>query len=232
MNTTSQHPDFPMTIPVDSEHIGVRLLIPLLAFGGIAAGILLSGVVQALLGELVSVWCVAMGLSIVFAIVLTQIGELVIKPRWPSRRYLVLDEDGLILRHRKAAQHHLDFQFRWADKPTVHCWYWEVETRKTRVRRGWYCVVVRLSVMEKYVTVYTFMPQADLEALPRYNDWFIRLLPKAVREKMTATDPRGAAVQSRYKKLESERWLDGAEVVAKDFIVILNVISELGDLQH
>lgn len=230
MNTPFTKPELPMTILVDTEHIGVRLLIPILAILGIVVGIVLSGAVQTILGDLVSVWCVAMGLAVILAVVLTQIGERLIKPLWPSGRYLTLAQDGLTLQHRKRSRQHLDVHLQWAVPPTVHGWYWELAKRKSRVQQGWYCMAVRLSEGEQYVTVYTFMPPTDAEALPRFREGFVQLLPKADREKLTASDPRRAAIQTRYKEFEGERWFDGAEIAADDFAILINVIAASGQV--
>ncbi len=226
MTTPQNQPNLPMTIAIDAEHIGVRLLIPVLTIVGIFGGVALAGMVQTLLGELVSLWCVVLVLAGLMAFIFAQIGERVIKPLWPSGRYLVLDHEGLTLHYRKANQKQHDYQFRWIDEPTVHSWYWEVETRKSRVQRGWYCLAVRLSADERHLTLYTFMSLTTAETLPRFQEWFVKLLPKTEREKMTASDPRGAAIQSRYKQLESERWLDGAEVSADDFALVMFAILE------
>lgn len=228
MTTPSRKPDLPMTILVDTEHIGVRFLIPSLAIIGILVGIALSGVIQAILGDLVSVWCVAMILAVILAIALTQIGERFIKPLWPSGRYLTLAQDGLALHHRKTSQQHRDYYFRWAAEPKIYSWYWSLDKRKSRVQQGWHCVAVRLSEGEHAITIYSFMSPIDAEALPRFNEWFVHLLPKVVRERMTESDPRQAAIQARYKEFENERWIEGAEIDADDFAILIKVISESG----
>lgn len=225
METKIESVDLPITILVDEDHLGVRLLIPLLGFAGIVLAILLTSVIQAMVSELVSGLCITIALAIVLVAVLTQIGERIIKPRWPSDRYVVLSEEGLSLHHRNVRHQSSDKTFLWADEPFIHNWYWDVNTRKARVQRGWYCMSLRVSSDEAHVTLYTFMSPEDAAAIPRFHAWFVHLLPKAEREQLSGSSPRDAAVQSRYKTLESERWLDGAEVSSENFKLLINVIA-------
>ncbi|PJF42500.1 MAG: hypothetical protein CUN55_09980 [Phototrophicales bacterium] len=220
----SVHHNLPREILVDSEHIGIRVLIPFLGLLGFFSGIVLVNLIQPALGDLVGGWCLALGAGGILSILFVQLGERVIKPLWPSGRYLTLASDGITIHYRNTSKKHLERQFYWHEVD-FHSWYWEVETRKTRIPRGWYCVAFRLSTEEHHLIVYAFMPKTEAEALPRFKERFVHLLPKKAREELATTDPRTSATQTRYKQFESQRWFEGAEVSATDFALILEVAS-------
>lgn len=229
--------DAPRHIPVDVEHLGVRLMMPLLALGGLVGGFFLGRAISQAIDPSIAGACVGLPVGIVLAVLLVQVGERFIKPRWRSGRHLELDRQGLTLVDVRGRQQEQQ-RFLW--EPSLHAagWYFEVQTGRSRVPKGWYCVALRLWQAETLATLYTFLDPDDVsQYFDHFNERFTRLVPekKSGLGRLSSTSPSRAAQQSaRYKKYldyEQTRWLDGAEISVEALAEIAHLTGEHGHFQ-
>jgi hypothetical protein len=218
--------DATLEVNVDAEHIGIRTLMPLLAIGGFIGGIILGGLLAPLIDESGSL-CFGIGLGLVAAVLLLQFGERVIKPRWGSGRKLHVDRSQLVL-HDTRAKPPTETVIKWQAGVNVLAWYFIVPTGRSRVPKGWYCTAVRLTQDEQTIILYSFIKPEIAEQLPHFNDWFFHLRDKKEREAIAERDPQQGAKQERYRRLENERWNNGAELTDIDFRSIMELVAEYG----
>ncbi len=223
--------DNPTQMTVDAEHIGIRTAMPLLAIAGIIGGFILGGIIAPLLDEALSSLCMSLIGATAGLVILTQIGERVIKPLWGSGRNVTVDTSQLALidRRRKPQKEKV---IQWNDELGVQAWFFEVPTRKSRVSKGWYCTSVRLMQKQEDMIFYTFISPENAQSIPHFSDWFIHLRKKKERQELANADPRQAAEQERYRKLEDMRWNDGAELKVEDFLAVMNLVGKHGEHHH
>jgi hypothetical protein len=232
--SSSPASDHTHTIPVDVEHIGIRLMIPIFTIIGLVAGFLLGVLLIHAVDESIAGVCGGLPLALVLTAVLLSIGERVIKPRWHSGRHLELDQQSLTLVDKRHGRHERN-RLAWSEPVHVDGWYFEVPTRRGRVPKGWYCVSVHLSQNDQEVIVYTFMSPEDARQMKQWESGFTQL----VSEKSSFLNTKRRAVHharqaAQYKKLkgyEQERWSDGAEISPEDFQGINDLLSTYGNFQ-
>lgn len=226
----SDLPTSPTRITVDAEHIGIRTILPILAFVGFVGGILLGRSIASAIDEALSPTCISASLAIVGAIGMIQVGDKLLKRVWSSGRYLDLDEQHLTLvnAHRKTPEQQ---SINWHQPFHVQAWYFVVPTRKSRVPKGWLCASVRLTQGAHDYIVYAFLqPDKAVEHIASFHEWFVTLRPKKERADLSSTDPRWSAQQERYRRLENQRWQDGAEIDAESFYLVLQFVQRYGQV--
>lgn len=162
---------------------------------------------------------------------LPQIIEPILKRIWGSGRAIELDDTAIHVEDRRQGKGG-NFSLTWSDTVNLAGYYWEVETRKSRVRRGWYCVAIQAMQKEQELILYSFLSPENVSDIQDFRDYFFRLLPKDARERLTQVDPREAAMQERYRRIESHRWFDGAELKPQDFIHVLSYLREHGSFKR
>ena len=214
----------PRHIPVDVEHLGIRLLIPFLAIVGLGAGFVLGRIVAVSIDESLGTLCFSVGFAVVGMALMLQLGERVIKPRWSSGRHLTVSTESLTLHDTRGGKQQ-ETAIRWADELTSFPYYWVVGTGKSRVRKGWYCVAVQMRQGDDEVLLYTFLSPENAATLPEFDERFVKLLPRKEREELQKADPREAARQERYRKIEGQRFFDGAELQVEDFHAVMPLIA-------
>ncbi|MCB9436461.1 MAG: hypothetical protein H6673_05625 [Anaerolineales bacterium] len=222
----------PNRITVDAEHIGIRTILPILAFLGFAGGILLGRIIASLIDEALSPTCISASLALVGAIGMVQLSDKLLKRVWTSGRYLDLDAQCLTLvdERRKTPEQQA---ISWQQPFQVQAWYFEVPTRKSRVPKGWYCASVRFNQGQYDYIVYTFLkPDEAIQQIASFHEWFVTLKPKKEREELSSADPRWAAQQERYRRLENQRWQNGAEISAESFYHIFQFVQRYGQINH
>ena len=230
-NTVQSSFELPMTIPVDTEHIGIRTFLPILAIGGAVGGFILGRIITPLIDENLGSLCFSMILAVMGFVLVSQLGEQILKRIWGSGRHLELSEQDLMVNDKRQGKTG-DFRFVWDQGVDVAGFYWEVETRKSRVQQGWYCVAAHITQRDNELIIYSFLPPDDAKDINDFRDYFFRLLPKKTREELVNTDPREAAVQERYRRLESQRWFDGAELHNDHFMLMLEMLHKHGTFRR
>ncbi|MBN2305976.1 MAG: hypothetical protein JXQ72_15955 [Anaerolineae bacterium] len=208
-------------IRIDSNHFAVRFLVPVLAVAAtVFAHFFGMRVLDALFGDSVDPGCVMLPSDFLILIGLAYVIEYGLKRLLPGRRSAELSERALVLVDSRR-KHPNVTEIAWDSIVNVMAWRFQVQ-RRTRVPKGWFCLAVHLLQDERDVILYTFMPQADAEAVPGYGN-FVRLRPR--KETRSNTDLHAVAEQRRLLKLEDARWDDGAEIGSDDFIALLTVMQ-------
>jgi hypothetical protein len=206
-------------IPVDPEHIGIRLLFPFLAIVGLLVGYNLGALITTSLDKTLSTVCLGIPMAIVVMIALLQFGERIIKPLWGSGRHIELEDDELRLVDRRRRSKGT-VSFRRMELTESHTWYFVVPTRRNRVPKGWYCASLHLAQNGDSAIIYTFIDPESAHQIAGFEDYFHRLTSASKTSASSSDDPRQIAHQRRLRQLEDERWLNGAEVDVASFEAI------------
>jgi hypothetical protein len=218
----------PLKMRVDVEHWGIRLLMPVLTFGGLVLGFVLGRVIADLMGNSFPFLCLSLPLAVALSFGLTQFGERIIKPNWGSGRHVEVDAERIVFydqRSNKAVEPEVHVVW---DKPfSVNGWYFAVPTGKSRIPKGWYCVSLRLQQDEQSMILYTFMkPEVAQEEIPDFSYWFTQLLKRKLREELAGKDARQAALQNRLREYEGTRWFTGGEIAPEHFLAVMTLVSQ------
>jgi hypothetical protein len=210
------------TVPIDVEHAGIRLAVPVLTVGGFVIGYFVSSWLLRGLDQEAPVGCIAVVSGIVLGVLAAVLADRFLKPLWPSGRTLRLTSDGLYLRDRRKNRD-TETRITWDQRVNLVAWRFTVERRSARVQKGWVMLGMKLLQDEAQIVLYTFMPDKDANALPTYHV-FTPLVSRAALSKGELS-LREASEQRRLLKAEDERWHDGAEVRREDFAAVLDAIK-------
>jgi hypothetical protein len=223
------------TFPVDVEHVGIRVAIPVIIIvGGILLYLLISKlIVPALTMDRVETDDVNDFLSIVLAAIgglaLGAIGDRVLKRVWPSGRTLTLIADTLRLKNKNEAEIVLELNAaNQANQPLAATnWRFKVRRSSPRAQSGWYMMAVQVKQPENSkdqpITFYSFLPPKQADNLSVIG-LFAELLPRAELEKKNQS-LRIISEQRRLEAVEDDRLVDGAELRPKDFIAVLEALT-------
>lgn len=220
----------PTRIVVDAEHIGIRTFLPILAIAGLVGGVILGRIIAVAIDKDLSPTCISATLALVGMIGMIQFGDRVLKQIWTSGRYLEIDDSQMTLvdERRRTSK---ELTINWHQPFKVQTWHFVVPNRKSRVPKGWYCASVRVIQGAQEYIVYSFLkPETALQQIASFHEWFVTLKPKKEREELSSTDPRWAAQQERYRRLESQRWQDGAEINEEDFYRLMHYVQRNGEV--
>lgn len=204
-------------IPLDPEHTGIRVALPLI---GIVIFPILLGIVSTLINALIPMGgneCLIGIVALFGTLGLMAAADPLLKRVWPSGRALTLTEDTLTFsdtRRGKEASVGISLQARvnWL------AWRFTVKRGSARVAKGWIMLGCQLVQDDAQMTLYTFVPAKEAEH-PRYKD-FTQLMLPAVLEKGNIP-LREVAEHRRLLKAERDRWEGGAEMGREDFAVLI-----------
>jgi len=198
-------------LPVDVEHLGVRVIVPLLAVAALALVLVLGPVGLAALDlEDTVASSLLLPLAILAAIGAALLGDRLLKKYWPSGRELLVDESCLVLRDRKKPEQVL----RWGERVNLLTWRFTVP-RRGRVPKGYLCLAMQLLQDEQQITIYTFYDPKKLDRLEEVEAFTPLVSRRALQE--DRLNLRVAGQQRRLLQAEDERWQNGAELVPEDF---------------
>jgi hypothetical protein len=215
-SATRQPTDTLRKIPVDADHGGIRLLV-VLAF--IAAGIGGYALVNAVIPNAgISLLAILSALFIAWAA--SQLTETLLRGRWKSGRYLVLQTGAVQLTRRTTIEMGIQ------DEQPVQVLMWRfVVKQRARVPRGWIMLACALEQNDVYLPIYTFVSPEHFDQVP-HNERFAALISKKDAPKTsTARDVVLSGQQRRLYVAEQHRWMDGAEVTRDDFMDYLDFLQ-------
>ena len=233
---------YPIILPADPEHRGLRFAVPLILILSFWLTYLL---VSALLRRAFPEWGSVVFLSCLGALpislLVAGVGESVLKRVWPSGREVIVRPDSVILRRpdrpdkRVELDDHL-FQLWWAfplgDYPRGG--------RERRVSGDHWCVAGQLQQNGERLVCFCFVPRAtaqtwshdyDLRELnPEevYDTSFRARLGAPVRPELPSDVIAGDS--GRHWLAERNRWEEGVELGASDFEILLQVVHSPADL--
>jgi hypothetical protein len=206
------------TIPVDVEHAGVRLALPLIllvSFG------LLFVILNALPG-VSSTGCLMVLIAGGGALLIGVISDRILKQIWPSGRSLVIQPDGLRLVDRRKRQNK-EINIQWTQRINLLAWRFTVKRGSARIPKGWIVLGCQLTQDDEQVIFYTLAPDQEAEDT-RYANFNQLLLREVVNKGELPL--REANKQRRLLRAEDERWRDGAELSHADFATLIDILME------
>jgi hypothetical protein len=208
--------------PIDVEHNGIRLALPLITIGG---GILIYLVLTQVLAALSpdgSVSCAAVIISLIGALGVAALADRVLKQIWPSGRTLTVNLAGLHLADKRKGRD-VAVRLAWDQRINVLAWRFTVKRGSARVQKGWIMLGCQLVQDDEQLTLYAFVPSKVADEA-RFAE-FTQLVLRDVLEK-GSLPLREANEQRRLLKAESERWQDGAELRREDFEKLVELLTE------
>lgn len=210
-------------LPVDIEHGGIRLAVPLLALGSFAAlFVLLSALGSQLIPDFSGGCLVFIG-SVVGALLLALAADNVLKRVWPSGRDIVVDADGLTLNdNRRKAAGTPPARIHWDQRVNILAWRFTVKRGSARVAKNSIMLGLQVVQDETQIIAYTFAPNKEADET-RYED-FEQLVLRDVLNKGQMSI-RESNQQRRLLRAEDERWRDGAELRYEDFAFLVETIK-------
>jgi hypothetical protein len=220
---SSQHEH---VFPLDIEHGGIRLALPVLTVIGFVVGYVGSSAVIDTMKLDASAGCISFFVGGLVAVITSLLADRFLKRIWPSKRTLALNPERVRLQDQRKNRE--DVQIDWGGDLSMLAWRFEVSRRSSRIPKGWYMLGIQLTQGETDLTLYTFMSPKDAELLPTYRR-FVPLQSRAAINKGQGT-LREISEQRRLLKAEDARWMDGAEVRREDFAILLESISRYANL--
>jgi hypothetical protein len=206
-------------LPLDVEHGGIRLALPVLTLAGFILGYVLLSSVAAAAGMTETAGCISFIGGIVIALLIAVAGDRLLKRFWPSGKSLTLNNSGLELRDRKKA---VSIDMQLDQRINITAWRFNIQRGSARVPKGWIMMGLQLAQDEAQITIYTFMPPKDAPTVPGYNK-FTPLLSRTAIEKGDLSIREGAE-QRRLLRAEDERWQSGFEVRREDFTTLMDAV--------
>ena len=219
------------TFPVDVEHMGIRIVIPIVIIvSGVGLYAWLNTAWPDLLINSFGVTDDAIsGISAIIiaiggALGIGAIADRLLKRFWPSGRSLMLDPAAITLTNLKdqsVVTLHRDKRLN------VRSWRFTVRRNSPRAPRGWYMVACQFMQDEAELTVYSFLPPRKFEGLPLARTCLELQTPP---ERATDFNPRSTPLRGRMEQrvlseLETGRLLTGAELRPVDFSVFVNTLA-------
>jgi len=212
--------------PLDIEHGGIRLALPILTIIGFLVGYAVSSTVIDTMRLDTSAGCISFFVGGLVAVITALFADRFLKRIWPSKRTLAINPERVRLQDQRKNRE--DIQIDWGSELSMLAWRFQVSRRSSRIPKGWYMLGLQLSQGETALTLYTFMSPKDAELLPTYQR-FVPLQSRAAINKGQGT-LREISEQRRLIKAEDARWMDGAEVRHEDFAILLESISRYTNL--
>ena len=197
--------------PLDVEHLGIRIAVPLLALVALLlAWWLVPMLLEALGLRSTLVGFLQLPLIVGAAIGGAYLGDRLLKGRWLSGRELRLDDASLVMQEKDGTQKHIAFD----ERVNVLAWRFTV-ARRGRVPKGYVCLALQFLQDEQLVTFYSFVNPKQVDSLPNVEAF----TPLAGRStlKDERLNMRVAGQQRRLLQAEDERWRQGGELTPDDF---------------
>jgi len=207
---------------VDSNHLGVRIAVLITMLGGFIGGIVGIPALLRLLG-------IASGLNILLvvggafglAFGLSWLVEVVLRKVWPSGRSLGVKTDQIILREKDGENVTLAWN-------AIDMWSWcfAVDDRRQWVPRGWYCCALRLTEGGQAISPYSFFKPSDAQALPGWEAFQELISEKFAKRPGNEHLAAMVTDQTHLRAAEDERWQQGVEMKADDFVALLDEVQK------
>ncbi len=205
-------------LPVDVEHLGVRVVVPLLAVAALVLTLMLGPVLLAALNlEETAASSLLLPLAILAAIGAAMLADRLLKRYWPSGREVLVDDNWLVLRDRKNPERVL----RWDGRVNLLTWRFSVP-RRGRVPKGYLCLAMQLLQDEQQVTLYTFYDPKKFDQVEEGEAFTPLVSRRALQE--DRLNLRVAGQQRRLLQAEDERWQNGAELQPEDFVELWRLV--------
>jgi hypothetical protein len=206
--------------PLDVEHAGIRLTIPILAIGGffsVYLGVMAasSSVNQDYIG------CAAFASGIVASILIAVLADRILKRVWPSSKRLVMDNSTLTYHDGRQSAGAVTLTLN--NRVNALTWRFTIKRSSAKAPRGWQMIGLQLLQDETRLSLFTFMSSTSAEQMPLYS-LFTALIPRTALDK-SDLPLREATIQRRLLAAEDDRWAAGLEVRREDFGELLKLLE-------
>jgi hypothetical protein len=207
--TPSHSTELPLTIAVDAEHSGIRMVGCGVLFISFVAILLIINVLSP------NALLLAGFIALIGSALITSLVDRALKGRWASGRVISISPEEIAIQHKGTTEMTLNPQKQL--NPLL--WYFVVK-RNGRVKKGWHVIGFALEQDETYIPVYSFCAPDDFEKLPLHKQ-FTKL------EKETSQDEnmKLAGIQRRLHIAESQRGMYGAEMPFEQFIHYIQTLE-------
>ncbi len=214
------------TYPVDVEHAGIRIVLPILiVVGGLVIYFLLMPFIGRLLLNVVGTdepgGFVTAIIALVGALGIGALGDRLLKQIWPSGRTLHLSPETLRL-HNGRRGHSAEVQINLGQRINPQAWRFAVKRSSPRAPSGWQMLAFQVAQDDQEMIVYTFMPPKKAAALPQYGLFSSLSGRREIEQGKLSL--RETTEQRRLLKAENTRWEDGAELRPDDFSSVLEAL--------
>ncbi len=225
--TELQTSSTPRVFPVDVEHAGIRLALPILIVGSgvlfyVVLSPLIGSVVESLLGVDALNGFASFGVALLGALGVGVLADRLLKRYWSSGRRLVLDTQALVLRDQRRGRTP-QTRIVLDQRINVQSWRFTVRRSSPRAPSGWIMLACQLGQDDTQLILYTFMPPKRSATLP-----LLRVFSELAGRKDLEGGKlslRETTEQRRLLKAENERWQDGAELQPESFASVLEALS-------
>ena len=220
---------------LDQEHSGVRyavILILLLSFTGAFAAV--SFLLRAFVPTLNTTAILSCLAAIPISLLISAVGEWLLKRSWHSGRMLMVDDERITLQLPETADREI---YR---RKTVNTLWWHLPLagyarggRERRIPAKWYCMAGQLQQDETRIVVYSYAtPERRQRWVASFE--FAKLSPDDVY-KTSFSSRLGApnrpdippdVIAGRHGRFwlgERNRWREGVELTQDDFEQLLNL---------
>lgn len=205
------------SFPLDVEHSGIRLALPLIAIASFIGLLwLLSNVLR---GEENS--CLNILMASAGALGVMALADGVLKRVWKSGRTLSVNEHKITVRDARSKRAS-EVTFDLTQRVNVLAWRFTVKRGSPSAPRGSVLLAMQLLQNEESVALYTLISAKESDEA-KFAE-FIPLMPRSsvIQEKLPL---RELAQQRRLLQAEEQRWHEGAEMRRQDFIVLLETLK-------
>src|SRR5687767_11672465 len=142
MSKTSDAKILERIYPLDSYHLGIRLIVLFsMIIGAIVGFILVSMIANVLTLTMLPRFWLGVTASIVLAFALGSIIERMLRSRWPSGRWLIISDNLVELHERDGAHRTISRTLPYEETR----WYFVISRRRATVEKGWYCTACHLT---------------------------------------------------------------------------------------
>ncbi len=217
------------TFPVDIEHLGFRIALPLITFGsGVLIWLALIDPVDNWLAFNVGIaglgWVVSAALGMISAILIGIAADRLLKRYWPSRRSLVVNPETLLF---------IDAKRNHPSQKTIYLnrrinpmlWRFLVIRSTPKAPSGWSMLAMQLNQDDTEMILYTFLSPKKVKTFALYDLFHVLLAAKESQSPKLGV--RETAEQRRLRKLEQARWENGAELRPDDFLSLAETLLPL-----
>jgi hypothetical protein len=209
------------TYKLDSNHVGIRLVVVLVLFGLSALGafVIAPAILKALNATAPPTFCISAIGGLALGLGGAWGAERGLRTIWPSGRWLKVDDHGLVLGDRRGDETPVN----WSERVDVLSWHFLISQRRSPVPKGWYCLACQLREDERTIALYAFLKPSTAEALPQWPA-FEALRPLPLPKQ--GQDPRDIVdEQKELRTAEMNRWDDGGEMEPDDFVALVEALD-------
>jgi len=212
----------PHLFHIDAEHIGIRIVIPLVLVGAFILLFIAFSSAFTTSVEGGSLNCFAMILAAFAAVGVATVADRLLKRVWRSGRAVTLDVDELRFSDKRKGAGG-DLRIALHRRVNLLAWRFTVKRGSARVPRNWIMLGCQIAQDDTQLTLFTFAPSKEADA-PRYAN-FVQLILRSVLEKGDVP-LREATKQRRLLRAEDERWMLGYELHSEDFATLLDTLAQ------